>query len=427
MLSDWLLLLLIAALPVMKPPVAYPVVLPDLVYLLLLGALAVEAAQGKRRLTWTQANFVLLAYGASLIPSLAATADLAASAIKLASSFYLVTLAALTAMLVDSMAKLRRAIAVWLGVTAVLALLAPLSVAAFYLSTASPLFAYTSYDFGSLPPGDYPRLALTFINANMACNYLTVSLGLLFAAERCGWLRRRTFILLLAVIAFGAVTTLSPGLGGMALLAGVWTWLCKRRRAPALAKSALAAGVALSLLFTLALSVTPVVYPGAPFLVTIPGTDVFLAPSARFLTWSDAAAEFLRHPLTGHGIGVDAVEVTYPRPDGFVERLTDAHNIFLSIAAQAGIFGLAGLVALIALSARLTGRWEFDGRCESALRLALGLAFLDSFVVQGLGGSFEDTRHLWVLVGLLIAAARLQPPLSRPDENNRTPAGPSPG
>ena len=425
--SNWLLLVLIAALPIMKPAIAYPIVLPDLAYLLLVGTVAVEVALRKRRLTWERANVVLLAYVASLAPSLLATSDLPASLIKLASNLYLVTLAGLTAMLVDSKLKLRRAIMVWLGATAVMVMLAPLSVAAFYLSTASPLLDYTSYDFGSLPPGDYPRLALTFINANMMCNYLTVSLGLLLAANRCGWLQRRTFILLLLGIAFAAMTSLSPGLGGLALLAGVWTWLSERRRAPTLATTALAAGVALCLLFTVALTVTPVVYSTAPFLITVPGTDLILAPSARLLTWSHAAGEFFRHPLAGHGIGIDAVAVTYPRPDGFVEHLTDAHNMFLSIAAQAGIIGVAGLCAVIALAVRLTGRLELDRRCAAALRLALGLAFLDAFVIQGLGGSFEDTRHLWVLLGLLVAAARLEPAVTRPDENNRTPAEPSPG
>ena len=27
--------------------------------------------------------------------------------------------------------------------------------------------------------------------------------------------------------------------------------------------------------------------------------------------------------------------------------------------------------------------------------------------IQGLGGSFEDARHLWVLFGLLLAAERI--------------------
>jgi putative inorganic carbon (hco3(-)) transporter len=41
--------------------------------------------------------------------------------------------------------------------------------------------------------------------------------------------------------------------------------------------------------------------------------------------------------------------------------------------------------------------------------VALGIAFLGAFAYQGLGGSFEDARHLWLLFGLLIASRRLEP------------------
>jgi O-antigen ligase len=423
--SDWLLLALIAALPLMKPPLSYPLVLPDILFLMLAAAVGFDLLLLRRRIEWAQANWVLLAYAVGLAPSLLASGDVASSLTKLAGSLYLVTLAGLTALLINSEAKLRRAILVWLGTTAAMGLLAPLSVAAFALSSGSGLLDYTSYGFGSLPPGNYPRLALTFINANMMCNYLTVSLGLLLAAKRCEWIARAPFNLLLAGILFAALTSLSPGLGGIALLAGLWAWLTERKSAPMIAKWGLAAGIGLALLFAVALAVTPVIYPAAPFVVRVPLTDAILVPSGRFLAWTSAAGEFLRHPLIGHGIGIDAAAVTYPRPDGFVEQLTDAHNLFLSIGAQAGLAGLAGLGAVIALAVRLTGRLHLDERRGSALRLALGLSFLDAFVYQGLGGSFEDTRHLWVLLGLLIAAGRLK--FTRPDGNSHRPGGPLPG
>jgi hypothetical protein len=38
----------------------------------------------------------------------------------------------------------------------------------------------------------------------------------------------------------------------------------------------------------------------------------------------------------------------------------------------------------------------------------LGLTWLNAFVYQGLTGSYEDARHLWLLLGLLIAAERLE-------------------
>jgi hypothetical protein len=48
-------------------------------------------------------------------------------------------------------------------------------------------------------------------------------------------------------------------------------------------------------------------------------------------------------------------------------------------------------------------------RGEAAVaRLGIGLTFLNAFAYQGLGGSFEDARHLWVLFGLFLIAEKLE-------------------
>jgi O-antigen ligase len=172
------------------------------------------------------------------------------------------------------------------------------------------------------------------------------------------------------------------------------------------------------------LAVTPIVHPTAPFLIEIPGTGIVLAPAGRYLTWSAAAAEFARHPLIGHGIGIDAVDVRYFSPSLEMQSLSDAHNALLNVAAQCGAIGVAGLLFLIVFAARLSLPWRpAEARPAS---IGLGLIFLNGFVYQGLGGSFEDARHLWVLLGLLIAAARLERGgLIRADGNNRKAGGPS--
>jgi hypothetical protein len=36
------------------------------------------------------------------------------------------------------------------------------------------------------------------------------------------------------------------------------------------------------------------------------------------------------------------------------------------------------------------------------------IGFISSFVLQGLVGSFEDARHLWVLLGLILAAYKIK-------------------
>jgi len=207
------------------------------------------------------------------------------------------------------------------------------------------------------------------------------------------------------------------------MLAGAWLWT-RRPDAPKLRAAGLAVGIAVALLFLVAAAVTPINHSTAPFVIGVPGTDLVVAPSGRFLAWAAAAAEFARHPLIGHGIGIHAVNVQFHAPAGNLQTLADAHNMFLNIAAQAGVIGLAGLALLIACIVRLGSPWGALPAGLHMVRLCLSLTLLTALVYQGLSGSFEDARHLWVLLGLLLAAYRLD--LSPPGGNNRRAGEPSP-
>jgi O-antigen ligase len=126
------------------------------------------------------------------------------------------------------------------------------------------------------------------------------------------------------------------------------------------------------------------------------------------MTWTSAMANFLDQPLLGHGIGSDAAAVAYRDPSGGLQQLTDAHNMFLNIAAQCGLVGLAVLGALIVHAAARTLPLRLPEGAAGTVRLAAGLGLLNGLVYQGLGGSFEDARHLWVLLGVLLAAGRIE-------------------
>jgi len=126
-----------------------------------------------------------------------------------------------------------------------------------------------------------------------------------------------------------------------------------------------------------------------------------LAPAVRLLAWIDAARNFAQSPILGRGIGIDPVAVPYVGPQGGFGIVTDAHNTFLNVAVQCGLVGLAALIALLAAAARL------PGSRRNSLSMGLLIAFLSGMAVQGLVGSFEDARHLWIVFGLLIAASRL--------------------
>jgi putative inorganic carbon (hco3(-)) transporter len=295
----------------------------------------------------------------------------------------------------------------WLAATTVVALVGVASVVAFFADPSNPLLAFTINKFGTLPPGDYPRLRLTFLYAAVLCNYLTVSLVILLIARKLGWIARIPFVIMLPCVLFAAAFSLTPGLGGIFLAGGVWTWLLLHESQRTVARLSLAAAVVAALLFVGTMVVTPIPHPTAPFLIAVPGTDLTLAPASRLLIWVDALRNFAADPLLGHGIGVDAVDVRFLNPSGNWEALTDAHNTYLNIAAQCGLIGLIALLALLFYALRniLPFRLGHDGNGD-VLRLGLGFAFLNAFAYQGLGGSFEDSRHLWVLFGLFLASGR---------------------
>lgn len=403
-------LLLVFSLPLMKPDLVVgglPATATDLLFLVAASALGVAVLRGKARLRADPLHSVLLVYFAAMLVSVLAAQDPARAWLKLATQAYLLCLPLLASSLIGSIDELRSVVRAWLAASAVTAAIGALTALLFAAGVQQPLWGYALHEFGSLPPGDYPRLESTFRYPAMLCNYLTVSLMLLLVARHLGWIGSAAFWLLLAAISLTAFLTLTPGLGGIFLALGLWGFLLLREKAPGAALAALAAGSAAALAFLFAAALTPFLHPTAPFLVEVPLLGRELAPSVRMMTWIDAAHRFLEQPLLGLGIGADAAAVDYRAPSGKVHRLTDAHNVFLNFAAQTGLVGLAAMLLLIVHVAKRTGALRLGE--ANALPLALGLAWLIAFVYEGLTGSYEDARHLWLLLGLLIAAIRLKP------------------
>lgn len=409
-IAVWHLCAYAFSLGFMQPPASigsYTVVASDLIFVALAMLFALRVATKRVRLVTDRAYLFIGFYLAAMAASVLVSADIAAGAAKLATQLYLLALPVLLCCLVSSEAMLRRVVQAWLAGTAVVALVGMVSLALFAFEPNHPLLTITRYHFGTLPPGDYPRLQLTFLNANLACNYLVTSLSLLLAASHREWIVRKLAQFLGVGILISAAATLSPGLGGMALLIGLWWWMLKRVEQPRLARSLLWAGIAAAFLFVVATSVTPFLFPTAPFLIHLPIAGLVLAGSPRLVIWMQATANFLEHPVFGRGLGSDAVAVHYLDPSGHRQFLTDAHNMFLNIAVQCGVLGLAALVALVAHMALRTGPLKLTGNAAATVRVAAGLGLLNGLVYQGLGGSFEDARHLWFLFGLLLASSRL--------------------
>jgi O-antigen ligase len=407
----WLLCAYAVSLAFMRPAVrllGFTAVASDLIFAALAGGLGLLIAAGRVRLIADRAFVLTGFYFAAMLVSFLSSQDPLSTPAKLATQLYLLAIPVVMCCLVRDERTLQQVVRAWLVGTAIVVAVGVASLILFTVDPSSPLLDYTRFQFGTLPPGPYPRLQLTFLNANMACNYLSVSLALLLAAGHLGWVSRPVFVVLVPALVIVAVTTISPGFGAILALGGLSYWLVKHRERPIIARLALAIGLGLALLFLPAMAVTPILHPTAPFLIHVPVIDVILAPSPRLMIWMEAAANFLQHPITGRGIGADAVAVRYLDPSGRLQQLTDAHNMFLNIAVQCGTLGLAALLALLVHIVRRTLPLRLAGTGAGVVRLATGLGLLGGLVYQGLGGSFEDSRHLWFALGLLLASSRIE-------------------
>jgi len=265
-----------------------------------------------------------------------------------------------------------------------------LAIALFYFLPESSLLPDLTYHYGAVPVGNFPRVSSTFISASMFCNYLTVTLVFTLLAVKMKWIGKGLGAVIAFAVAVSAIFTVSIALGGVALAAGLWLWAVSANKTIGQIGAIVCAAIAIAFLAI------------APFsLSLLPG----LSASSRLLVWRDAINTFLADPVTGRGFGTAVANVTYQNSDGSWSLLTDAHNTFLSLAAQSGMLGLIGMIAIVIVTLR-SGFAKVEGDNFYVLR-GLAIAFLAAFVYDGMTASFEDARHLWILVGLILAANRI--------------------
>ena len=347
--------------------------------------------------------YILFAFyaGAFILAALFAP-NISRSTVKVFATIYLVGIAVIASVVVDSEFRLKIAVLTFLAASCIPILIGLLTIMIFYAAPECSLLPYLTYHYGAVPVGNYPRLSSTFVSASMFCNFLNVALIFLIGAFGRNWLNKRLCWIALSLILVTSIFTISAGLGAFFLAVGIWIWFKQPNTIGG--RSSLVAGISIFVL-SFALSFVALrPYDGAPYSFGLPFFDVELFPSSRLLVWSDAINTFIANFLFGNGPGSPSTSVIFQNSEGTFSYLTDAHNSFLSVAAQTGILGLTALVAvtihLITLGFALAK--------DEPLRYALAIGFLTAFVLQGLTGSFEDARHLWFLIGILIAAERIR-------------------
>ncbi|HEY8560558.1 MAG TPA: O-antigen ligase family protein [Pyrinomonadaceae bacterium] len=405
----WLFLLLIVSLPLVRPfnVVVFRLQVPFTDFIFLVAFVFWVAALWRRETEFRFDRLYLFIgfYALALTVSTIFSIDPQRSFFKLLGEFYLFGLGVLTFNLVRDKSFFRSITIAWLSGTALTVLAALAGFLLFYAGYKTQADNYFLSHFGSLPAGNYPRIHALFANANMMCNFLNVGLMLALLTEKNGWLKTSAARLLQIGVWFAAFFTFSAGLGGMFLSYGIWFRVSfKTTKKFTFAKIALSISIILAALVFASTLVSPSTDNTARDF-SIPFSDKKFEPSVRVLVWENALANYREFPILGRGTGSNAASLQYRTLSGDNQLLLDAHNVWLNVLGQAGLPGLLALVLLTLYLFRRC-RFRFDELNEAnAIHLALSCAFVGAFLYQGLSGSFEDARHLWILFGMLAGIA----------------------
>ena len=407
-ICKWLFLLLIVSLPLVRPfnTVLFGLLVPftDFIFLAAFAFWLIALIRRETEFRRDKFYLFLAFYGLALIVSTIFSTQPPRSFFKLLGEFYLFALAVLAFNLARDKTFFKRIALGWLAGTALTILATFAGFALFYAGFKTQADNYFLSHFGSLPAGNYPRIHALFANANMMSNFLNVSLMFALLAEKAGWLKKIWARVVQTGIWFAAIFTFSAGLGGMVLSYGFWLWaIFRTKKNPLFSRPALV----LSIIFAAAVFGSTLVSPDTNNTTqefAVPFTEKKLEASVRVLVWENALENFREFPFTGRGTGTNTAMLQYRTLSGDNQILLDAHNVWLNVLGQTGLFGLIAFTALVAfLISRC--RFRLEELNEPALiHLALSAAFVGAFLFQGLSGSYEDARHLWVLFGLLVSA-----------------------
>lgn len=313
--------------------------------------------------------------------------SLTAALVKWCGIVYLMLIALVVADQCGREGFMRRLAVAWIAAATVASFVSLLAIIGFYMTPHADWLQPLLSHYGSLPPGPYPRVQSLFANPNMFCNFLVVACAVLCGACWSGWIAPRRVVLLAILLIVAALATISPVLGGLVLLISLLAWWHLRMSTPNRARLVLGAGSLVALC----------VFAGMWLNLAAP----FVEPSVRWRIWQEAFITFRLHAWRGIGLEMPVVGVSYLDPSGSSQWLTDAHNIWLNVGAQAGIWAVLALAGLSAWLLRHASRVTSG----NAMAAALLFGFVAAFLYGGLSGSFEDARHLWILVGMLAASS----------------------
>lgn len=378
----------VVLLPVMQVRVgigAVDLVAADLAFMLAGVATLVAVAAGRLRVKRTLFAATLMGYAGAVVIALLAGGMTRTTLSGAAAGVYVTGLAALGHQLVPHAVVPERFLRAFVAGTAVAVGAVLVGIVLFYAGLELPRENRFVGAYGAVPSGRYPRVIGTFVNPNLLCNFLVCGLVAGLTAGRLGVISRRLSAALVPATLVAVGFTLSPGIGGALLAAGVWLWAFPALRSHAFRRAALVAGVAGAVAFLVLTTVKL-------------DLDDGVQRSHRVRAWEDAGERFVDHPIVGVGLDENLAHVEHGN-----DLVTDAHNMWLSVAGQMGVIGVAAIgavfVAPFADAERRRRIWR------QPLAGGLAVALLGALAYHGLSMSVEDARHLWIVLGVLAGLA----------------------
>lgn len=405
--ARWLMVLYVLALPIVRPLdtriLGIHIFATDLIFA---AAFLFWIASLLSRRLWFESRYLIFAgaFFLALLLSSVFSIEPRKSFLKLSGVFYLIAVSIVIADLVRDPSFLKKLTFAWLAGAMLTVLGSGLGLAGFIFGFDSPATNFFLFGFGSLPPGDYPRVRAFFENPNMMANYINVAIMIVLGGWRAGWLAARTAWGVAILLLGSALLAVSPGVGGILLSLGLWIWFAPARHKGRARTPTLVGCIALALLAFLSTTISPVVRDQEKS-ITLPVIDRQIEPSVRALVWLNSIERGSQYPILGRGPGTDAAFLRYQVASGQKQLLRDAHQAWLNVFGQAGVIGLAAFIALCWYLFTICRFRAPDDSEQSVMLVACSCAFVGAFLFQNLFGSFEDARQLWVLIGMLVGLA----------------------
>ncbi len=341
-------------------------------------------------------------YAAALVLSTIFSVAPKISAVKLVGEIYLIATAILTFVWISRTEDVKKVALVWITASSIVSLVSVVTIFLFYFDRSNSLLTLTLSQFGTLPTGNYPRIQSSFLNPNMYCHYLTISWVFLLTAFKLKWIRTWMFIAIVPVFAVATAFTISPGIGGVFFAVGIWYYYeFEARGKKTFGRLSCAAGIIGAVLFFVSAAAYPkLLVPNAGVSIQNIGVE----PSIRAIAWKNSIDTFLEDPIFGKGLETDIAHTSYTLPSGQRIYITDSHQMWLNVLGQSGILGFLALLFICIFLLKGSGSLGFQDK-RDVIRTSLAIAFVSTFIYQGFFGSYENARHLWVLIGLLAWSA----------------------